>query len=160
MIGDAAFSASRKYRYWLKREWHDEIGHGNGKRLAFIGLNPSTANAKDDDPTIRRVISFARREGYSGLVMLNLFAIVSSDPKLLLTDPDPNDGTTNDLWLRDMVGNGEVVFCWGAFPEAQQRAQQVIAMFPYALCFGKTRGGHPLHPLFLPANKPLTPFAQ
>src|SRR6478736_7134631 len=105
MIRDAAFSGDRKYRYWLKREWHDEM-FTDIKRLVFIGLNPSTANAVDDDPTIRKVITIAKRHGYSGVVMLNLFAIVSTDPSLLLTHPDPNDGTLNDIWLRDMVGDG------------------------------------------------------
>lgn len=64
----AEFSECRKYRYVLWRRW-DWKGYGN--QVMFIGLNPSTADETEDDPTIRRCIRFAKDWGYSGLLMMN-----------------------------------------------------------------------------------------
>lgn len=80
---DAIFSPDRKYRYVLMRNWNATL-----KPVAFIGLNPSTANENADDPTIRRVINFAKNWGYGGVCMYNLFGIVSSKPEILTTDID------------------------------------------------------------------------
>ena len=151
---DASFDGARQYRYWLKRQW----GENPDNRLAFIGLNPSQADAKNDDATIRRVMRFAAREGYDALVMLNLFCLISTDPKALLTHPSPNDGTLNDAWLHTMVEDGPVVFCWGSFPLVKKRALVVGRYFPQALCFGLTKDGFPKHPCRLHSDTPLIPF--
>jgi hypothetical protein len=117
----------------------------------FIGLNPSTANANIDDPTIRRVSSFARDWGYGGVYMANLFAVVSSDPKILLTCSDPIGD--NDIWL-DIVRSKceDVLFAWGSFKEAKERGAKVAAMFPTAVCLGINKDGSPKHPLYVAAN--------
>src|SRR5579885_902200 len=81
----ATFSEDRRYRYTLTRVWGDQAG----ERCAFILLNPSTADAEKDDPTIRRCISYARRWGFAGLEILNLFAWRSTDPRALRMVPDP-----------------------------------------------------------------------
>ncbi len=161
MTRDAIFSDCGQHRYMLYRWWgYNNLYDSNLKMISFIGLNPSTANADDDDATIRRVIAFAKREGYGGLYMLNLFSLVSTDPKALLTHPEAV-GPACESWMENHTPPGRtVVFCWGAFPEAQKRAADIIARYPDALCFGKTKGGHPKHPLYLAGNTPLIPFAS
>lgn len=162
MIRDAYFSSCGKYRYYLSRKWDDEMGNERCTKgmIVFIGLNPSKADATTDDPTIKKVMHIARREGYSGVYMLNLFAIVSTDPEVLITNPN-SVGERNDHWLSVLSkDNIPVVFCWGAFPEAEKRSAAVIEMFPDALCLGHTKDGHPKHPCRLANATPLIPFNQ
>ena len=75
---DASFSADGCYRWWLTRRWQQGVGG-----LLFLGLNPSRADAKRDDPTLRRLIGFAAGWGYDALVVLNLFARMSPSPAAL-----------------------------------------------------------------------------
>lgn len=140
----AAFSECRQYRYALWRVWNPDV-----PLVMFIGLNPSTANETKPDPTIRRVMNFACTWGYGGVVMMNLFAIVSSKPSILTEHSDPV--RKNDLWLPAIAARcDKVVFAWGAFKQAKTRTDQVIAMFPDAYCLKKTQDGSPWHPLFVP----------
>ncbi len=93
----AEFSACGTYRYALTRVWNP------GKpKVVFIGLNPSTANASLDDPTIRRCRGFAKSNDYGGLVMANLFAFRATDPKAMKAAADPV-GPENDAWLRKLA---------------------------------------------------------
>lgn len=150
MISGAEFSSDRKYRYALWRVWD------RSKPLVmFIGLNPSTANAILNDPTITRVTNFARDWGYGGFYMMNLFGIVSSKPEILLTDPDPLGD--NDQWLEIIAAKCErIVFAWGVFKQARTRAEEVKKRFPGAYCLKKTKEGHPWHPLYVSAaTKPI-----
>jgi hypothetical protein len=145
-ISDAIFSEDRKYRYALIRIWDEEK-----PKIMFIGLNPSTANENQNDPTIRRVISFAKGWGYGGVYMLNLFAIVSSKPEILLTCE--NTVGENDNYL-EMFGSKskDILFAWGNFKEAQQRAKIVCEKFDKAVCLGLNKNGTPKHPLYVPAK--------
>lgn len=146
LMRGAFFSDDRKYRYALWRTWDLKK-----QAVMFIGLNPSTANEKTDDPTIRRVVSFARNWGYGGVYMTNLFAIVSADPAILKTTGDPI--MDNDKHLR--IVNSfckDVVFAWGNFKEAEERAKVVAAMFPKAICLGINKNGTPKHPLYIAAK--------
>ncbi len=148
----AIFSECRRYRYALFRQWNLE-----DPILMFIGLNPSTANEHDNDPTIRRVIKFAFDWGYGGVSMLNLFPLVSSNPSDLL---DFYNTPFHDLALEEnnkylercFDKCSELVFAWGAFKQAEKRAEEVIKMFPNALCLGKNMNGSPKHPLYIPAS--------
>lgn len=146
----ATFSDCRKYRYCLWRLWDDEL-----PRIMFIGLNPSTADETQNDPTIRRVIGFARDWSYGGIYMCNLFAIVSTDPAILKTCADPvrdND----DFLMRYADLSKDILFGWGNFKEATERAKLVSQFFPNALCLGRNKNGSPPHPLYIPANtKPM-----
>src|SRR6185437_4878200 len=82
----ASISECGRYRYWLRRSW----GHGgNGKTVSFIMLNPSMADAEQDDPTLRRCMGFAQGWGFSTLSVHNLFALRATDTKELLTANDP-----------------------------------------------------------------------
>lgn len=69
MLRAAVFSPDRAHRYRLTREWYSDR-----PPFVVIGLNPSTADESQDDPTIRRCLSFARREGCGSLVMVNRLA--------------------------------------------------------------------------------------
>lgn len=152
------FSPDRAYRWWLRRQW-DVF---NPRRMVFIGLNPSTATAKEDDPTIRRWAGFAQREGCGSMLVLNLFALRATDPRAMLVHPDPV-GERNDIVLvaGAMESPDRVVACWGAHGGHLGRDRQVWEILTGAplWCLGTTRDGHPRHPLYLPAKEPLVPWA-
>lgn len=142
----AEFSPCGKYRYCLWRIWDESL-----PRIVFIGLNPSTADANLDDPTIRRVKRFAKDWGYGGVYMMNLFAMTSPNPKDLLTCPDPIG--ENDSWLLKISAQvTTVLFAWGSFKQAKDRAYVVSKMFSQAVCLGITADGSPKHPLYIKAD--------
>lgn len=141
----AIFSGDGKYRYALWRVWSQRR-----PLLMFIGLNPSRANHIMDDPTITRLMARADSEGYGGLLAGNLFALVSSNPDILLRDGNVV-GVETDDYLRYMIGMAERVLCaWGSFPAASKRATAILEMVSAPYCFGTNRDGHPKHPLYLP----------
>lgn len=151
----AQISECGKYRYALHRIWD------RGKPLvAYIGLNPSTADAMQDDPTIRRCINFARGFGFGGLCMLNLFAYRATDPSELLHAHDPV-GPENDEYLVTIPKVAAVsVVCWGTHGALMDRDLQVTENVGADLmCFGTTKEGFPRHPLYLPKNTTLRPFS-
>jgi hypothetical protein len=154
----AVFSEDRKYRYALWRIWDT-----NNSKVMFIGLNPSTANENDNDPTIRRVIGFAKDWGYGGVYMMNCFPFVSSNPKDLVDyDRTPFDSyqlNINDKKLREVGGKcSEIIFAWGNFEIVKTacRDNDLRKMFPHAKCLGKNKSGSPKHPLYISAKtKPI-----
>lgn len=150
----AYFSPCRTWRYSLTRDVAPLTGEGT---VAFIGLNPSTADEVEDDPTIRRCIGFARAWGYAQLKMLNLFAFRSTDPAGLLDAEDPV-GPENDCVIAKVIGGSELVVCaWGAFP-ADGRVAAVLPLVGSAKCFGLTKNGSPRHPLYVASATPLVPY--
>jgi len=147
---DTIFSPCRTYRYTLWREW---IG-GEGYAM-FVGLNPSTADETQDDPTIRRCISFAKAWGYAGMCMTNLFAYRATDPEDMKAVDDPV-GPENDANLMDVArGAGVIVAAWGVHGTHKGRNSAVLAILPALHCMALTKDGHPGHPLYL--RKTLTP---
>lgn len=120
----------------------------------FVMLNPSTADAVQDDPTIRRCIRFARAWGYSDLLVTNLFALRATDPRQLRTHPAPV-GPENDDWLSRAAKSATVVVCaWGNHGKLGGRAAEVSALFEQTctgplLCLGATKLGEPRHPLYV-----------
>jgi hypothetical protein len=137
----------RLYRYELIRRWGDD------PMLEFVMLNPSTADAHQDDPTIRRCIGFAKRWGYGALLVRNLYAYRATDPSMLVNVADPI-GPAN----RDYLGN-RIAHCtiaaWGAHPAATGWWNG----YPYDItkavtrknlyCLGRTSSGAPRHPLYV-----------
>lgn len=139
---DAHFSECGKYRYALWR-----IFDVNKPLIAFIGLNPSTANGTKNDNTITKLVKITKNNGYGGFFMLNLFAIISSKPEILLTCADPLNG--NDDFLKYYSQQAtKIIFCWGAFKESKKRAEVVKKMFPLAYCLEILKDGSPKHPLY------------
>lgn len=145
---EAKFSPCRRYRYELWRTWDD-----SAPCAVFIGLNPSTADETQDDPTIRRCMRFARDWGFGRLCMLNLFAIRETDPKKMMLAEDPV-GKLNDATLNRMtVGARMVVAAWGVHGEHMNRGNAVRRMLTGRLHhLGLTKAGHPKHPLYLKAS--------
>lgn len=153
----ATFSHCRKYRYKLWRNLNCTDPDYATNYVLFIGLNPSKANERDNDNTIRRCIRFAWDWNYRGIVMVNLFAFVSTDPKALLAVEDPV-GPFNDTTILGMADSaGLVVAAWGANKLAEARGQAVCNMLndqggmPIH-CLGTTKKGFPRHPLFVPSQ--------
>jgi hypothetical protein len=105
-ISGAVFSKDREYRYVLWRIWDE-----SKPMVMFIGLNPSTANEEKPDNTITKVKKIAYFNGYGGVYMLNLFGIVSSDPRILLTHKNPigQQRLYNVEYARKVKN---IVFCW------------------------------------------------
>lgn len=154
-VGGAQLSDDRVYRYALTRMW--DLGR---PMCVIVGLNPSTADEDALDPTLRRCIRFAHREGYGGLWMGNLFAYRATDPKDMKAQADLAVGPENDRWLRDMAmwaGFGNAIAAWGAHGGWLGRDEEVKRLLgDYRLrCFGRTKAGHPKHPLYLPSDTPL-----
>lgn len=150
-------SRARLYRYLLTRIWDPAV-----RPVVFVMLNPSTADAFEDDPTIRRCISFAKREQAGGLVVVNLFGLCSTDPRALLYDPDPV-GRYNDAFVRQATGQSDMVICaWGAAGVTGDRGREVTRALTarrVALqCLGRTSTGQPRHPLYLPGTAVLEPY--
>lgn len=155
VVGSGAWiSADERYRYLLWRA----TGSGHGE-LVWVMLNPSTAGAVADDATVRRVVSFTRREGYGTAVVMNLYALRTPWPRDLRRHPDPV-GPFNDRALEWYADRQFPIVCaWGAGGGA--RAGEVLRG-PLACaelyCLGTTSGGHPRHPLYVRGDQPLVPF--
>lgn len=145
----AKFSDCKKYRYCLWRIWDKEL-----PTIAFIGLNPSTANESTNDATIRRVISFAKQWGYGGVYMLNCFPYVSTDPKEMNPENITNDCMEiNTNWIFKIAELcQEIIFAWGNFEIAKTQGKYLSSCFLKANCLGKNKNGSPKHPLYIPNN--------
>jgi hypothetical protein len=154
LAGETVLSHCSRYRYCL---WRDVPGGGNGV-VVFVGLNPSTADAQIDDPTIRRCRGFASRWGYRKLCVLNLFAFRATKPAGLFEAADPI-GTHNDDFLTGLSRKADlVVACWGNHGAYMERDKFVCGTIGKAKCLGTTRRGQPKHPLYVPYESQLIPF--
>ena len=155
----ARISACGKYRYRLTRYWGPE------PMLPFVMLNPSTADADIDDPTIRRCMTFARREGAGGIVVSNLFALRATDPKELKLVNDPA-GIGNRDALQEIAGDAKaynvpLVCAWGAHGtilSTYSACDELRREGARLVCLGKTKEGFPRHPLYVRGDAPLIDF--
>jgi hypothetical protein len=153
----AIISECGLYRYRLARTWDADL-----RPACFVMLNPSTADAFRDDPTIRRCVGFARRWGLGGIVVVNLFALRAADPRALLKATDPV-GPDNDRHIAAVAESaGATVVAWGAHPMAARRVEAVTSVLldraVFVSCLGTTGTGQPRHPLFVRADEMLRPF--
>ena len=154
--GGAVFSKCSLYRYLLQRVWDARL-----QTLNFVMLNPSTADANKDDATIRRCIGFARDLGYGALEVTNLFALRSTNPKVLRGHKDPVGGQDNDWAIVNSAKACQLTICaWGNHGRYLNRGNQVLDMLrkagikPHALKIGQY--GDPAHPLYLKSDlKPI-----
>lgn len=159
------------YRYWLERDWWTadmrdrERVPGQVDLLTFVMLNPSTADGEVDDPTIRRCIGFAEREGATAMHVMNLYALRATDPAELLTHPDPV-GVGNDELLKSIPKHHtrfKTVVAWGAHKMATPERVSVLTDAAAEVgtdlwCLGKTKSGAPRHPLYVKGDTPLQVF--
>lgn len=146
--GAALFSRDMRHRFLLSRVW------AAGPLVCFLMLNPSTADAFQLDPTVRRCRDFARRWHYGGVVIANLFSIRATDPREMLADADPTAGDENDRAIELAAAMAARVVCaWGVHGAHQGRGDLALRKLdahnhsPMALGF--TKAGHPRHPLYL-----------
>ena len=162
-----------RYRYWLRRDLTNELipeeyddDKPESMTVAFIMLNPSVATLEVEDPTSRKVQGFARRWGATDVVLVNLFALRSTDPAALLSAQDPV-GPDNDVHLRRAMTADRVVVAWGANTCASRAARtkllpqvrHVEALLREAgvtaQALGYTADDQPIHPLMLPYDQRL-----
>lgn len=148
----AVISDDGLYRYRLDRRWN------SGARVAWIMLNPSTADAEQDDATIRRIRGFSQGWGFGALTVVNLYAWRATDPADLWTAPDPI-GPDNDRHIAEVCATSHVIAAWGAHARPD-RIAAVLALPGMdglrALAVTKTgQPRQPRHPLYLRGD--LTP---
>ena len=178
----AQISGDGRYRYRLWREWRlhpkpakwrmwtDDRGKpvldgadaqlGEPLACVFIMLNPSTANGLDDDPTIRRCVSFAKAWGYDRLEVLNLFAYRATNPKELLKLSHHEDpvGVLNQAAFQEVLYDsnpvGMIICAWGAHGAHLGQDETALGWLEdhKRFALGLTKDGHPKHPLYLPTT--------
>ena len=157
VISDCGF-----YRYRLWRRW------GRGRHVLWVMHNPSTADADQDDPTIRRCVGFARQWGCEGIEVVNLYAFRSSNPKVLRTVARPagprNQEIVEKLFAVAVADAWPVVVAWGALRSWQSRIQAASILQwcneadAAPKCLGTTKGGYPRHPLYVRRDQKLLIF--
>jgi hypothetical protein len=158
-LTDAYFSADRKYRYWLLRVWDE-----SKPLVAYISKNPSTADERDNDPTVRKGIGFGLRWGYGGGLWLNVGAFRATDPRKFANSAEPI-GTENTVeYLHQYLSKFQpekVVAAWGNMhPRFKARCATIRSQIPNLWCFGFTFSGEPKHPLMLAYDTPLQRFVN
>jgi len=157
VVTDAKVSQCGTYRYWLTRVWDDSL-----PRLGWVMLNPSTADADVDDATIRRLAGsekrpgFARRWGFGGIIVRNLYALRSTDPKALVGHPDPVGPENDDELALAAYHEPLTMLAWGANAPTD-RSQHVAKLLwmrsqihgTRLAVLGWTKSGMPRHPLYV-----------
>lgn len=151
----AEYDASERYRYTL---WRDYAAPS--ERLLWIMLNPSTATAEVNDPTVRRCQTFGLTWGFTSIHVVNIFALRSTDPANLYREVDPV-GPDNNYWISREIADAALIVCaWGSHGRLNARADTVRTMLigREAWCFALTAAGQPVHPLYQLATSPLVRF--
>jgi hypothetical protein len=154
-VSGAEFDGHYRYRLW--RVWDEEAD-----QIGWVMLNPSIAGASHDDPTIRRCLGFARRWGFGSIDIVNLYAFRATRPKMVLAAikkyGEPYAiGPRADENIVSACGRCKtMIVAWGTQNFALERAEAVASLLrahhPNVLCLGRTEGGQPRHPLYLPNN--------
>lgn len=156
-MGPAIFSQDRTYRYVLTRIWDDTL-----PVVAWIGLNPSTADESRLDPTLRRVLRFSSDWGYGSFVMLNLFAVRTPEPRVMMLHDQPV-GPDNDRHVLEQAKAAKLVIgAWGSTGAYRDRGREVARMLRREAVdlhhLKTTQAGHPCHPLYLSSTLTPQPF--
>jgi hypothetical protein len=155
VVGEDRFSHCGDYRYVLRKKW------GDGPTLVAIMLNPSTAFADADDPTVRRVVLRAMDLGYGSLVVLNAYAYRATNPRELRETADPVGPDNNKLIEENVKDAAAVLIAWGN--RGAPRAPEILSILAQAdvpvYRLGRPTGkGNPRHPLYLSKQTGLEPL--
>ncbi|MFC4305772.1 DUF1643 domain-containing protein [Cohnella boryungensis] len=153
----AVMDPTDTYRYSLWRIWNADL-----PTVLFIMLNPSTADANKDDPTIRRCIGFAKAWGFGALEVRNLFAYRATDPDELKRCADPI-GPDNDKHILEGARIADkIVLAWGTKGSLLGRGQAVYQMIAKyePECLAISADGHPKHPLYIRADQPAIVYSR
>ena len=149
MIRRAEFSIDKKERYSLKREWDK-----SKNKILYIMLNPSLADDKNDDPTIRRLINFSKKFNYGGFLVGNIFTKITPNPKEI--DKSKGMSDKNFEKLLNLINKvDQIVYAWGNSVEEPQLLKKLVLS---PKCFGKNVNGTPKHPLYVPSQTKLINF--
>lgn len=156
MHTDAYFSPDRIYRYWLIRIWDDSLPVN-----CTCGVNPSKADEKENDPTIRKDIGFSERQGFGGLLKVNVSAYRSTDPKPARVHGIGAENSPIDIRAYyELFGAKQFIACWGKNGRwFQSQVDALLQEFTEAVCFGRNSDGTPRHTLYLKYDTPLESFA-
>jgi len=159
----AIVSADERYRYVLWRIWTlDRVGarHPGPQLCVFVMLNPSTADHRDDDATIKRCRALASRWGHRGLAVVNLFGMKATHPTELTRNSDP-EGPFNQRCVEGVLADprvSRVVLAWGEGGSLNQRSESFLVAHGdrELYCIDDpmkravlTRHGDPRHPVRL-----------
>ena len=170
--GSASFSEDRHYRYSLERRYMPLLTQQRPVRhVTWIMLNPSRADGETDDMTIRKCSGFCARWGYHEFMVINLFALIATDPAELISAPDPvgiyNDSFVSAAITRAAAGpDNLLIAAWGGFdhPLIMSRVLAVRALVEGAglklQSLGCTRNGAPHHPSRISYTTPRTPWPR
>lgn len=162
IFGSAEISVCGQYRYELTRSWDS-----TKPAIAFVMLNPSTADAAEDDPTIRKCIGFANRWGYGELRVYNLFNFRATDPLLLPADAFEARGLKATEFAARVIDSHVVVCAWGSTPVAKRNPMDFARIYcktMWSLHLDRlfalqiNQDGNPRHPLYVRNDQPLIPF--
>ncbi len=155
-VGDARFSSTGDRRYILTRGWTKPLG--TDKRVLWVMLNPSTAGAKEDDPTVRRCSNFARSWGYAGIIVVNLFSLIATRPIHLSEEP-ATMASNEAMFLRYVFRSPKVAMvmaAWGSQPILTKNPDRwrtvvtdVVEAGHTVMSLGTTADGSPRHPLYV-----------
>lgn len=149
MIREAEFSIDKKERYSLNREWDK-----SKNKILYIMLNPSLADDKNDDPTIRRLINFTKKFNYGGFLVGNIFTTITPNPKELDKSKGMSDKNFEEL-IKLINKVDQIVYAWGSSIEEPQLLKKLVLN---PKCFGKNLNGTPKHPLYVPSQTKLINF--
>ena len=154
---DAVISDCGRYRYLLRRTWD----HTKPRALVIM-LNPSTADAKVDDATIRSLTRLLRGHGYGSFEVVNVYALRATEPVELAKADDPV-GPRNLAIVEAAIGRCDVAICaWGSYPPARDASidirNAIHSRRPAVYCFGRTKDGSPKHPLYLKSGTALEAY--
>ena len=155
----ATFDETRFYRYRLWRVWDNKH-----PKLAWLMLNPSTADEQVLDRTMRQCVRYTQRWGFGGLEVVNLFAMRSTDPDAMKAFAGDSVGPDNDAHILQVADDcGSVVCAWGTDGKHRNREGVVKELLAKSdarlMCLGRNSDGTPKHPLYLAASLHLEPFA-
>jgi hypothetical protein len=158
--GDALFDSTGAYRYRLSRVWDEAL-----PRVCWILLNPSTATASVDDPTISRVVGFSRSWGFGSVDVVNLFAFRTPNPRGLRHIADPVGDGNDETIVATASSSPQVISAWGnhgilenpstGAPRFLEVQRLLAEAGVHTACLGRTKHGQPRHPLYLTASTPV-----
>lgn len=161
IMKSAVLSPCGRYRYRLTRCWNPLI-----RQLVIVMLNPSTADAEFDDPTIVRCMGFARSTGHGGIIVYNLYAFRATSPFMLKLAMRPfgddNNEHLSDAIARCATGRQVLLCAWGSHKMAIEPGKDLVTTLAQfegrAGCLGKTKHGYPRHPLYVRASTTFEPY--
>jgi hypothetical protein len=149
IVRKVKLSLDKKHRLMLSRHWNLK-----NPSLLYIMFNPSIADDKIDDPTIRRLISFSKTFNYGGFYVANLYTYITPNPKII--DTSVGVKKNNLKIIMNLTNKVEdIVYAWGNSIVEPSELRNLITS---PLCFGKNTNGSPKHPLYLSSKSKLIKF--